>query len=117
MERILHEGGVIGVGLGNEDVFSETRIAVRFRTGRGSHADEEGGVIAATYRRRSTGGLIGSADIEGVPARGRRWLADVEIALHPFEAKRDFMLTVHFVERGACIAVHAGIKKQIVVGR
>src|SRR6516225_5562663 len=117
MIRILHEGRIVRAGLGHEDVFGEIGVKIGFGVWTSRircHANQQRRVIAAADS--TAGGLIGSAYVECVRARGRRRLSHVEIALHPLETRRYVVLTPNLIEGDADIAVLTGIAKDVVVG-
>src|SRR4029077_1689957 len=119
MKCIFYEGRVVGIGLRHENIFAEIRVVSdpRFGAGRHPHADKERGEVAAAYQitRRWIGLLIRGAKVETVRAAGVRRLANIEVALHPLEARRYFMLAPHLSDCSTHVAVLTGIGELVKV--
>lgn len=111
---VLNKRGVVGIGFSGEEVLGEVGITVGLGSGLCSHTDQQRCEIAAAGGRAD--GLVGGGDVEGVgTGRGRR-LADVEEALHVFEAGGDFVLAEEAGDGSDGVAILAGVLEGVVVG-
>ena len=114
---VLHKGRVVGARFGGEQILGEVRIVCWIPCRAVAHARQERSEVAAAAALEATDWSVAEMSKAYEPD-GRDRLADVEEALHVFEAGGDAQcLPRTLVSRNVGVVVFAGILEGVVVGR